>query len=90
MSPGCRPYTSPPAASARCGFSGRLAGGREVAAYVTSEALGWDLVPPTVLRPDGPAGAGSVQLYIEAERPPLLYVQRGREAAAAAGGGVRR
>jgi uncharacterized repeat protein (TIGR03843 family) len=45
---------------------GSLAG-REVAAYITSRALGWDLVPPTVLRPDGPAGEGSVQLYIEAE-----------------------
>ena len=30
---------------------------REVAAYVVSEALGWDVVPPTVLR-DGPHGAG--------------------------------
>jgi uncharacterized repeat protein (TIGR03843 family) len=40
---------------------------REVAAYVTSEALGWDLVPPTVLRADGPAGQGSLQLYVEAD-----------------------
>ena len=38
---------------------------REVAAYLTSEALGWDLVPPTVYRKDGPLGTGSVQLYIE-------------------------
>lgn len=40
---------------------------REVAAYVTSHALGWDLVPPTVLRPDGPAGPGSLQLFVEAD-----------------------
>jgi len=40
---------------------------REVAAYVVSRALGWDLVPPTVLRPDGPAGPGSLQLYVEAD-----------------------
>jgi len=40
---------------------------REVAAYLTSEALGWDLVPPTVLRPDGPAGGGSLQLYVDAD-----------------------
>jgi uncharacterized repeat protein (TIGR03843 family) len=40
---------------------------REVAAYVTSHALGWDLVPPTVLRSDGPAGPGSLQLYVEAD-----------------------
>lgn len=40
---------------------------REVAAYLTSDALGWDLVPPTVLRQDGPAGSGSLQLYIDAD-----------------------
>jgi len=40
---------------------------REVAAYVVSRALGWDLVPPTVLRPDGPAGAGSLQLFVDAD-----------------------
>jgi len=36
---------------------------REVAAYQVSEALGWKLVPPTILR-DGPRGLGSVQLFI--------------------------
>ena len=38
---------------------------REVAAYRVSEALGWELVPPTVYRQDGPAGPGSIQLFIE-------------------------
>ena len=38
---------------------------REVAAYRTSTALGWDLVPPTVLRDDGPAGPGSLQLFLD-------------------------
>jgi hypothetical protein len=42
---------------------GTLAG-REVAAYTVSEATGWDLVPPTVLR-DGPFGIGMVQLWID-------------------------
>lgn len=42
-------------------------GAREVAAYLTSRALGWDLVPPTLLRRDGPAGPGSLQLYVEAD-----------------------
>ncbi len=37
---------------------------REVAAFLLSEALGWHIVPPTILR-DGPQGIGSVQLYIE-------------------------
>jgi len=38
---------------------------REVAAWQTSQALGWELVPPTVLRDDGPAGPGSVQLFLD-------------------------
>ncbi|MEU0674166.1 SCO1664 family protein [Streptomyces sp. NPDC006172] len=38
---------------------------REVAAYAVSEATGWGLVPPTVLR-DGPYGEGMCQLWIEA------------------------
>ncbi|MFJ8084458.1 SCO1664 family protein [Streptomyces sp. NPDC096205] len=38
---------------------------RELAAYEVSEATGWQLVPPTVLR-DGPYGEGMVQLWIEA------------------------
>jgi uncharacterized repeat protein (TIGR03843 family) len=37
---------------------------REYATFLVSEALGWDLVPPTVLR-EGPHGIGSVQLFIE-------------------------
>jgi hypothetical protein len=37
---------------------------RERAAYVTARALGWDFVPPTIIR-DGPHGIGSVQLFIE-------------------------
>jgi uncharacterized repeat protein (TIGR03843 family) len=40
---------------------GTLAG-REVAAYAVSEALGWNIVPPTVLG-DGPHGPGMVQLW---------------------------
>jgi hypothetical protein len=40
---------------------------REVAAFVVSRALGWDLVPPTVLRVDGPAGPGSLQLFVDAD-----------------------
>lgn len=38
---------------------------REVAAYLVSEALGWELVPPTVYRRKAPMGPGSVQQYIE-------------------------
>ncbi|WP_069173401.1 SCO1664 family protein [Streptomyces griseus] len=64
---------------------------REVAAYEISEATGWGLVPPTVLR-DGPYGEGMCQLWIEAEQaadasapdavhglPPLLALVEGEE-----------
>ena len=46
---------------------GTLAG-REVAAWLVSDAGGWDVVPPTVLR-DGPFGPGSVQQWVGAEDP---------------------
>lgn len=39
---------------------------RERAAYLVSQSLGWDLVPPTVIR-DGPHGIGMVQLFIDAD-----------------------
>jgi uncharacterized repeat protein (TIGR03843 family) len=39
--------------------------GREVAAYLVSEHLGFQIVPFTTLRPDGPYGAGSLQQLIE-------------------------
>ena len=41
---------------------------REVAAYLSAQSLGWDLVPPTVLRQDGPAGPGSVQLFVDVDQ----------------------
>jgi uncharacterized repeat protein (TIGR03843 family) len=40
---------------------------REVAAYELSEALGWQLVPETVLREEAPLGAGSLQRFVEAD-----------------------
>lgn len=39
---------------------------REIAAFVVSEALGWDLVPQTVAR-DGPYGPGSLQRFVDAD-----------------------
>ncbi|MER2138394.1 MAG: SCO1664 family protein, partial [Arthrobacter sp.] len=39
---------------------------REVAAYLVSETLGWNIVPRTWLR-DGPAGEGMVQLWQETD-----------------------
>jgi uncharacterized repeat protein (TIGR03843 family) len=40
---------------------------REVAAWLLSEALGWGIVPPTVIRPEGPMGEGSVQWFVPAD-----------------------
>lgn len=37
---------------------------RELAAWLVSEATGWAIVPPTVIR-DGPFGPGMVQLWVE-------------------------
>jgi uncharacterized repeat protein (TIGR03843 family) len=42
---------------------GTLAG-REVSAFLVSQATGWDLVPPTILR-EGPLGVGALQLWID-------------------------
>lgn len=39
---------------------------REIAAYELSDSMGFDLVPPTILR-DGPMGEGSLQWFIEAD-----------------------
>jgi len=38
---------------------------REAAAFLVSQGLGWNLVPPTVYREDGPFGPGSLQLFVE-------------------------
>ncbi|MCX5046984.1 SCO1664 family protein [Streptomyces sp. NBC_00474] len=55
---------------------------REVAAHEVSEATGWGLVPPTVLR-EGPYGEGMVQLWIEVsaegDAPELLALVDGEE-----------
>jgi hypothetical protein len=37
---------------------------REVAAYLVSEATGWGIVPPTLMR-DGPFGEGMIQAFVE-------------------------
>ncbi|RIQ20632.1 SCO1664 family protein [Jiangella rhizosphaerae] len=38
---------------------------RETAAYELSAAAGWELVPPTALRADGPFGAGMCQAWMD-------------------------
>lgn len=39
---------------------------REIAAYDLADAIGWDLVPPTVER-NGPFGVGSLQWFVDAD-----------------------
>ena len=40
---------------------------REVAAFLVSEAIGWSIVPPTVMR-EGPFGEGALQLWIDVDQ----------------------
>jgi len=51
---------------------------REYAAWLVSEALGWSVVPPTLLR-EGPSGPGMVQLWCEPdpEQNPIDIVEHG-------------
>lgn len=44
---------------------------REVASFLTSRELGWEIVPPTVLR-EGPRGLGSIQFYVDHD-PEINY-----------------
>lgn len=48
---------------------------REIASYLLSEALGWPLIPPTVVR-EGPHGVGSVQLFIDADPQANFFTMR--------------
>jgi hypothetical protein len=53
---------------------------REVAAHRVSEALGWGIVPLTILR-DGPAGVGMVQRFVEHDPEEHFFTLRERFAA---------
>lgn len=46
---------------------------REVAAYLVSDAAGWAVVPPTLLR-EGPFGAGMCQLWVDSIGEDLVDV----------------
>ncbi len=71
-------------------FPGGTLGKREVAAYLVSQALGWELVPPTVYRRRAPLGPGSLQEYVEHDSAYHYFnFQRLRPAAPAPGSVVR-
>ena len=40
---------------------------REIAAFELARVLGWDIVPPTIARPDAPLGEGSLQLFVDSD-----------------------
>ncbi|HWO94579.1 MAG TPA: SCO1664 family protein [Dehalococcoidia bacterium] len=48
---------------------------RELAAYELSRLLGWDIVPPTIVR-RGPNGIGSLQLFIQADLAANFFTLR--------------
>jgi uncharacterized repeat protein (TIGR03843 family) len=50
---------------------------REVAARLVSEALGWGIVPLTILR-DGPAGLGMVQRFVDHDPEEHFFTLRER------------
>ncbi len=63
-------------------FEAGTLGKREVAAYLVSRALGWELVPPTVLR-EGPYGLGSLQWFVDAQEDEHFFTIRDRPGYAA-------
>jgi hypothetical protein len=48
---------------------------RECAAYELNHLLGWDFVPPTVIR-EGEAGVGSLQLYVPSDERANFFTMR--------------
>ena len=46
-------------------FPDNTLAGREAAAYLVSQSLGWELVPLTIMRDEAPLGPGSLQQFIE-------------------------
>jgi len=52
---------------------------REVAAYQFAIQLGWDMIPPTIVREEGPHGIGSLQLYVEPRAGASAQYERLRE-----------
>ena len=50
---------------------------RERAAFLLSQATGWDIVPPTVLR-QGPQGQGSLQYFIDHDPDQHYFTLKGQ------------
>lgn len=50
---------------------------REYGAYLVSKAIGWNFIPPVVIR-DGPHGIGTVQLFVDVDESIQFYQFRDR------------
>lgn len=60
-------------------FPGAALAAREVLTAEVARCFGWDLVPPTTWREDGPAGAGMCQVWVEtADDPPVALFPSGQ------------
>jgi hypothetical protein len=52
---------------------------REAAAFEVSRLLGWNFVPPTVFRQDGPLGPGSFQEYLDLDLEQNYFLLRDQD-----------
>jgi uncharacterized repeat protein (TIGR03843 family) len=52
---------------------------REAAAFEVARILGWDFVPPTVFRDDGPLGPGSFQEFLDLDLAQNYFLLREEE-----------
>jgi uncharacterized repeat protein (TIGR03843 family) len=53
---------------------------REAAAFEVARWLGWNFVPPTVFRKDGPLGPGSFQEYLDLDLEQNYFLLREQDA----------
>jgi hypothetical protein len=60
-------------------FPAGTLGKREAAAFEVARAIGWDFVPPTVFRAEGPLGPGAFQEYLPLNLEDNYFVLRRRE-----------
>ncbi len=52
---------------------------REAAAFEVSRLLGWNFIPPTVFRTDGPLGPGSFQEYLDLDLEQNYFLIRDQD-----------
>lgn len=60
-------------------FPGGSLGKREAAAFELDRLTGWDFVPPTVFRSEGPLGPGSFQEYLDLDLEQNYFMVRDQD-----------